>query len=188
MSAKRKLLVVDTETGGLDPHGDAIISIAAIVWHEGGIDDRFYKVIRDPEGSLAPRALEVNGFTPERIEAEGEDPLAVVLALENFLLKNDMRNRITTAGHNVAFDLGFLRRLYRLAGYDFEKRFSHRALCTMTALLFLEQAGKLSLHSLSLDAVCKHFALARETEDGKHNALSDADVTAKLLTRLIQLV
>jgi len=179
---KRKIVVLDTETGGLDPNTHSILSLGAVVWHDGGIDDTFYTLIAEPEIHADPAALKVNGLNLDTVRSEGADPLSAVLALNNFLLKNDLRGLVTVGGHNVSFDVGFVRRLFNLAGRKYP--FSHRSLCTQTAALLLEQAGRIDPPGTSLDVLCKLFGIQVRAggELGKHNALEDAKATALLLT------
>lgn len=190
MSAKRKLLIIDTETGGLDPMKQSILSLGAVVWNQGSIDDTFYVEIAEPEIIAEEAALKVNGMVVDTLREQGSSPSLAIAGLENFLLKNNLGTRVTLAGHNVSFDVGFLQRLYRLAAKDYGKRFSHRALCTMTAAMLLEQAGKLDQRSLGLNALCAAYGIVirEEGKEGRHNALEDAVATAKLLTKLLSLL
>jgi len=192
---KRKVLVVDVETGGLDPAINAILSVGALVFHQGAIEDRFYSIVNegDPQqggGKVDPEALKVNGFTHTRIQGEGRSPVEVVNAIEAMLAKNDMRGRITIVAHNAAFDMGFMKRLWARAGKDFNKRFSYRALCTQTGALLLEQAGRLQLPggSASLDSLTKLWGINLDRGDGLHNALDDAEACALVLKRQLEML
>jgi DNA polymerase III epsilon subunit-like protein len=181
---KRKLLVIDTETGGLNPECHAILSLAAVVYHDAP-EEHIHLVIKDPEGLLSSSALAVNGFTEERVNAEGVTPWEAVQRLKALLQKNDMRGRVTLVGHNLPFDVGFLRRLYRLAGEDFDAQFSHGGLDTKVAALLLEQAGRISMETASLI----HAAPAVGVKVTQaHDALSDALATAKALKRMLDLI
>lgn len=188
---KNRVLIIDTETGGLDPAEHSILSLAAVVWKDGAIDAKFQVVIREPQISTTLEALRINGFTGERLENEGVSPLTAVQSLNNFLLANDIRNRVTLGGHNVAFDIGFLKRLYRLAALtpkEYGVKFSHRAICTQTLALGLELAGVVNFGcGTSLNDLCKFFGIdIREGGTaGKHDALEDAVATGKLLTKLL---
>jgi DNA polymerase III epsilon subunit-like protein len=158
------------------------------------VEGKFQVVVREPQISTTLEALRINGFTGERLEAEGVSPLTAVLSLQNFLLLSDMRNRVTLAGHNVAFDIGFLKRLYRLAGMtekQYGTKFSHRSLCTQTLALALEAAGRVNFGcGTSLNALCKYFGIdIREgAEQGKHDALEDAEATARLLSKELAMI
>jgi DNA polymerase III epsilon subunit-like protein len=188
-----RLLVIDTETGGLDSAEHSILSLGAVIWNEGSIEAKFQVVIREPQMSTTLEALRINGFTHEIIENEGVVPLIAVQSLQNFLLMHDMRTRATLAGHNVSFDIGFLKRLYRLAGFgdkDYGKKFSHRALCTQTLAIALMAAGRCDFRSTGLNALCDYFNIViREGGKlGRHDALEDATATAKLLTAELALI
>lgn len=195
MSVKRKLLVVDVETGGLDPAVNAILSVGALVFHQGAIEDRFYSVIDEGAeirggGKIEDAALKVNGFTHWRIHDEGRTPLEAVNLIEAMMLKHDMRGRITIVAHNAAFDMGFIKRLYARAGRDFNKRFSYRALCTQTGALLLEQAGRLQLPrgSASLASLTKLWGIDLDRGDGTHNALDDAEACALVLKKQLDML
>ena len=190
MSAARKILVIDTETGGIDVTQYSILSLGAVIWSQGSIVDSIHILIHEPDLHCEDGALRVNGFTREQIMAEGISPGQAIQTLHNFLLKNDYRGKVVLAGHNVQFDIGFLRRLYRLAGQDFEKKFSYRPICTMTLALALELAERFSFRSTSLNALCIHFGIVirEHGATGVHNAEEDAKATAQLLTVLLNFI
>jgi DNA polymerase III epsilon subunit-like protein len=190
---RKRLLVIDCETGGLDCREHSILSLGAVIWNDNSIDAKFQVVIREPLMSTTLEALRINGFTNEIIENEGVSPSTAVQALQNFLLANDLRGRITLVGHNVAFDVGFLRRLYRLAGLSdkqYEKMFSHRVLCTQSLALALEAAGRCDFRRTSLDALCRYFKIdiREDASFGRHDALEDACAAAHLLTAELALI
>jgi len=191
MSQKRKLLIIDTETGGLDPAVQSILSIAAVVWNDGGIEDHYYTLVAEPEIVAEEGALKVNKLTVAQVQDEGVSPLAAFHGLQSMLQKHDMRTDVRLVGHNVAFDVGFLKRLLRLAGQEaaYRKMFSYRSLCTQTGALLLEQAGRIDLPggSASLDALVKLWAIKLDRTDG-HNALADAFATAGVLNKELAMI
>lgn len=191
MNGIRKLLLIDTETGGLDDRENAILSIAALVINQGAIEDEYYSLINEgvESGLIGNEALEINGLTLDQIEREGKSPFTVISELECMLLKHDMRGTVTLAGCNTQFDAGFLRRLYRISGRDASKRFSHRVICVQTGALLLEQAGAIVLPSgsASLESLCKLFSIPLDRSAG-HHALPDARATAGVLQKLIRIL
>jgi DNA polymerase III epsilon subunit-like protein len=163
------------------------------VWNDGSIEGKFQVVIREPNMKTTLEALRINGFTKEILETEGVSPVTAVLALQNFLLTHDLRSRVTLAGQNVGFDIGFLKRLYRIAGKtekEYTAKFSHRALCTQTLALGLEAADRCTFKSTGLNGLCDYFGIViREGgAEGRHDALEDATATAKLLTAELALI
>ncbi len=195
---KRKLLVVDTETAGLDAREHSILSFAAVIYQDGGIAGKFYTLVKEPlfcienltdeeKANGIRDAFEVNGIRLTDL-LDAPEPWLAAQQFVNWLARNELYGQQTLAGHKVEFDVSFLRRLWRLAGAtDFEARFGHRYLCTQSAALLLEQAGRLSLPggNASLDNVAGALGLVARTP-GYHNALDDALLTAQVLKRLIE--
>lgn len=184
---KRKLLVIDTETSGLDPQKNCILSLAAVVYHDGAIEDAKQWLVLDLNGEFDEEAMKLHGITKERLIAEGFSPWSVIRQMEQMLARHDMRGQVTLAGHNLPFDMGFLERLYRLAddpgGY--RKQFRYGGLCTKATALLMEQAGLLNITSSSLTEVAPALGLKHDSAEA-HDALTDALVTAQVLRRMIE--
>lgn len=195
---KRKLIVVDTETAGLDAAEQSILSFAAVVYQDGGIVGEFYSLVGEnplclnsrDEAEAAVGNLEkfqINAISMSDL-IDAPSPWTVVQKFKNWLGALELYGSQTLVAHNATFDSAFLRRLWRLAGEDFEKTFNHRMLCTQSIALFLEQSGRMNLPggSASLDNVAKIFGLARE--GAKHGALEDARLCAQVLAKMVQKV
>ena len=186
-----KLIVVDTETGGLDPARHSILSVAAVVWDSAELGDACEFFVAESVVEVAPTAILRNNIDVSWVCRNGISPAAAVEKLNSFLefhfpgLKDGQR--VALAGHNVAFDVGFLKRLYRLAGADYEKVFSHRVLDTASVARFLMLAGRLAVSGVGLDELLTHFGLTADLDE-RHSALGDAKVTAQLLQELVKLV
>jgi DNA polymerase III epsilon subunit-like protein len=56
----RKMLVIDTETGGLDPDVHSLLSIGAAVWSPGTIVDSIEVFISEDTVAVQPDALRKN--------------------------------------------------------------------------------------------------------------------------------
>lgn len=184
-----KLVVVDTETGGLDSETKSILSLGAVIVEDGIIIDEFYMVIREDEILVDEKALRINGFTKQKIVAVGESPETVVEHFIDFLRKHNLTKKATIAGHNVEFDIGFIKRLFRLAEResDYGKYFSHRTIDTQATARVLTLAERITTKSTSLDSLCQ--ILGVNVRKGKiHNALEDAKATAILLTGFIDMI
>lgn len=180
----RKLLVVDTETGGIDPARNAILSLAAVVYNDGP-EEHVHLLIKDPLGEVEERTLAIHGITPERLEAEGVTPWEAVTRVQQLLLRNDMRGKVTLAGHNLLFDVGFMKRLWEMCGLRFEDQFHYGGLDTKVAALLLMQAGRLNTEGSSLAAVGPAVGVKPWKE---HDALNDALATARTLKRMLGLI
>jgi DNA polymerase III epsilon subunit-like protein len=180
-----KIVVIDVETGGLDPALHSILTLGACIWDNGIIMDDFYVVIKEPELSITPEALKVNGLTEEQI-ALGVTPTEAVVALEQWAKRNGIYGRYTVGGHNISgFDMGFLKRLYRIACVKMP--FEYHVVDTMTAAILLKYAGKISVKNFKLDTLCQHYGIVIRADgaSGVHNSGEDAIATANLFTRLL---
>ncbi len=98
----KELVIFDVETTGLSPKdGDRIIEIAALKLRRLKPVDRFHTLI-NPEREISREAFEINGISQEMLEGK---PTAREV-LPGFL---DFIGSLPLAGHNISFDLGFLR-------------------------------------------------------------------------------
>ena len=72
MKRNQTYLVVDTETGGLDPKKHSILSIAGVVWQpRKNIEPLFDFYICEDEIKTTKRAMEVNKINLDTVEEEG---------------------------------------------------------------------------------------------------------------------
>lgn len=181
-----RVVVIDVETGGLDDREHSILTLGAAIWTDGVVDsETFHMHILEEELSVTPEALKVNGITQEQIN-QGMTPGFVVSAFEQWLHGKGIYGRATLGGHNIAgFDMGFMKRLYKLAGKKLP--FDYHVLDTMSVALLLKFAGRLPVPNVRLDTLCSHFGIKiREGGTaGKHRSDEDAVATAKLLTELM---
>lgn len=183
-----QLVVIDVETGGLDCEKHSILTLGAVVWRDGKLSPVFHMHILEPDPSVTPEALKVNGITEEDMK-HGMSPSFVITAFEAWLKEQGVKGRATLGGHNIAgFDMGFLRRLYRLGGKKLP--FDYHVLDTMSLALVMKFAGRVNIPNVKLDTLCGHFGISiREgNETGRHNSGEDALATAKLFTHLLAMV
>ena len=154
-------LVVDTETTGLDPAADKVVSVAG-VWtrvQEGPFRRESFLV--DPGRPIPPEASAVHHITDRHVA--GAPLLAQVLP---FFQKDDFDVYVA---HNAAFDFGFLPRAGR------------PVLCT------LRLARKLWPGLPKYSNQYLRYALGLEVPEAEglpaHEALADALVTSRLLLK-----
>lgn len=123
------IMVFDFETGGFDCRKQPAIEFAAI-WLDP-VDfkhiDSYEAVIKAyNDMEIDPKALEVNGITPEEIE-DGEELAVVVkeiIARTEAVNKGQMRGKkCILAGQSVQFDIGFLQAIFKETKQDLSKIF-----------------------------------------------------------------
>ena len=187
MTMKNTFLVVDTETGGLSCKKNSILSIAGVVWQpRGEITKLFDLYIKEPELNVEEKALKINKIDLNVINKEGFSPFEAVKRIKIALNKRFglSRKPIQLVGHNVAFDLGFIRRLYRLAQQDMSLDFRDRALDSCSILQFLMISGKVKGFRASADVLFESAGV-EIAENDRHTAMGDALATAKSLDILL---
>ena len=180
-----RLLFIDTETGGLDPQKHSLLSIALVVWEDCNIIDSLELLINDGVLLVTDEALAINKII---IEDHIKDALNPAIATEKLLLFIDKHftgnNKITLAGHNVHFDVAFLKTFLSKNNKKFSNYFSHRIVDTSSILYYLFLSGVINQKAISSDKAFEHFEIHVQ---GRHTALGDAIATAELFTKLLSL-
>jgi DNA polymerase-3 subunit epsilon len=172
-----RFVVLDSETTGLNPKTDRIISIGAVAVQEGDIhlEDAFDVLLKVEANTPA---VTVHGITRD----EAKDGLDEAEALHQFL---DYLRDGVIVGHHIGHDIGTLD-----AGYEREWGFQlqNRSLDTMDLTLHLERdgafRGRPPIHRFTLDSLCEMCGV--EPHD-RHTASGDAFLTAQVFLRLLKL-
>ncbi len=183
---KDKLLFIDTETGGLDPGRHSLLSVAMVIWENREIIDSNEVLINDGILSVTREALSVNRID---IEEHKKRALPSPQAIEKILVfigeHFKREEKITLAGHNVHFDVSFLKIFFTHNNKDFSDLFSHRIIDTSSILYYLYLAGQIKQRAVSSDEA---FDLFNIRVEGRHTALGDAVATAELFTMLLDMI
>ena len=161
----RKLVFVDTETTGLKPGKDKaeIIEVAVIVEEPNGFVRHWATKIKPQHIETAhPKALEVNGYTPQKWAYAIEPEVAAQQLV--FLLKD-----ATLIGHSVDFDVRFLDHLFDCCGLSFR---ASDLPSIDTKKLADEHLKPLGLKSASLVSCCDFFGWDRSQA---HTAEADTE-------------
>jgi len=162
--------VFDTETTGLDPVHDEIISIGAVRVLGGRLlrQESFDRLV-DPGRSVPAGSIAVHGITTSMVR--GQPSIDDVLPL--FARYAD---DTVLVGHNVGFDMRLLREKEERTGI----RFGQPVLDT----LLLDAALHPDFEEHSLEAIAGRLGVEVV---GRHTALGDATVTAEVFLRLVTL-
>jgi DNA polymerase-3 subunit epsilon len=185
MKHRDKILFIDTETGGLDPKNHSLLSVGLVLWRECKIFDIQEVFVNDGKLNATREALEINGIDLDQHRKTSVAPGKAIRQMIQFMKRNfDTSELITLAGHNVGFDISFVRFLFESQNYRFADYFSHRSIDTSSILHYLYFTGKLESKIVSSTDAFKHFGIEVA---GRHTALGDAIATAELFTKLIEL-
>lgn len=172
---KPNIIYLDFETSGLDPKRHAVLQAAWIVERNGEVlQERVFDVQPDKNDDLCMAALEINNFTLDRCKA-GKYMSNVLSVFKQDCLQAAAPR---LCGHNIQFDLSFLR---EAADRAHENLFLYldtkKYLDTAAIARYLDYMGELSLDRYNLDACCTHFGIVN---DKAHDALGDIRATRRL--------
>ena len=172
-----RFVVLDSETTGLNPRKDRIVTIGAIavVNHEVLIEDSFEALLKVQYNSSA---VTIHGVTREESLTGLDEPEA----LRQFL---EYLGDGIIVGHHIGHDVETFN-----AGYErhFGFRLENPSLDTMALTLHLERDGAFgdrdAIQQFSLDALCTLFGIIPHD---RHTAAGDAFMTALVFQRLLRL-
>jgi DNA polymerase-3 subunit epsilon len=166
----RRLVLLDTETTGLDPAtGDRVIEVAAIELINDLATDQFFHALIHPERDIPEEATRIHGFRLS--DLEGKPSFAEIAdGLLEFLGDSHV------VAHNAPFDFGFLNS--ELGRIGLEPLDSGRMIDTLS-LARTRFPGM----PLSLDALCRRFDIDLSLRT-THNALLDCRLLAEVWVEL----
>lgn len=181
-----RLLVLDTETGGLDATRHSLLSLGLVALVDGRVAAERELLVRHEPYVVTGGGMKVNRIDLAAHHAKALAPEAAADALEAFCADHLGEGPVTLVGHNIAFDRAFLGTFLASLGRELEPRFSHRTVDTHALAFGLQQAGRLPADlRLSSDGLFAHFAIA-VPEPLRHTALGDARATAELYLKLVE--
>lgn len=179
-----KIMFLDVETGGLDEIENSLLSVGLFIWDKGNIIEGKEIFICKEQYNTVQAALDINKINLDELRIKGISEEKAIEEIESFCFKYFNKEKVILGGHNVTFDIGFIKALYRRNNKDFYSRFSYRFLDTGSILRFMHLQGKLENDIFSSDKAFEFFGITFE-ENKRHTALGDAEATAKLLSKLI---
>lgn len=180
-----KLLFVDTETGGLNPQIHSLLSIGLVIWQEYNVIDSCEIQINDGKLIATNEALGVNKIDIENHKKVSVDSKEAIKKIIDFIQKHFNGELVTVAGHNVNFDINFIKIFFSRNNYEFRNYFSHRVVDTSSILYFLYLSRKIRYKTISSQ---KAFDLFNIKVEKRHSALGDALATAQLFSILLKLI
>ena len=181
-----KLLITDTETGGLDPTKQDVLTLGFALWEDNKILDRIEFKVSKEEYRTTEEAMKVNKINLEELRKEGKKEKEIIKELIAFIKKNFGKEKPMLCGHNVNFDKDFIRALFERNFFNYESSFGYRTLDTMSIMTFLFLQGKTETRLGRLDDAIIYFNL-EIPEKERHTALGDVLVTIKVLEKMLVL-
>ncbi|AFZ67384.1 3'-5' exonuclease [Deinococcus peraridilitoris] len=175
------IVFVDVETGGLDPERHSLLTVGLVTLdtRTGELSRPTLLKVRDTPYRVEAEALEINRIDLQSHHGQAAEREHAAHELHAYL-QYRRKKRVMVGGHNVSFDLRFLRALLPswnevvLGGVIDTKVIAH----------FLMHTGALPrLQSSRLEDLAAHFDVRYEA----HDALEDARATALVYARMLKL-
>lgn len=178
-------VVVDVETGGIDPNIHALLEVAVVLIEPNELGqltrgETFFEHVRPFEGAiLDPKSLEFNKidpYQPLRFALDEKEALNNLFAPIAAAVKRHRCQRAVLVGHNAWFDLLFMKQAIMRTKL---KSPFHDFTCFDTATLAGVNYGQTVL--------AKALAVAGIPFDSHeaHSAIYDAEKTADLFCQMI---
>ena len=167
--ADKSYVVFDLETTGFSPEKNRIIEFGAVKVENGEITGRFSEFV-NPQVPIPYRITQLTGISDDMVI--NADPIEKVLP--RFL---SFSEGCILVGHNVTFDIGFVRENCRRLGYG----------CPFTTVdtLGISRALLPGHAKYTLDAVAKVLGV---TLLNHHRAVDDAECTAEIFRKLLPML
>ena len=159
-------VVFDLETTGLEAAKDEIIEFGACKIVHGRIDETFSSFVK-PNKHIPKEITTLTGITDDMVK----DAPTINYVMPDFYKFCD---GATLVGHNVAFDLGFVKVAGKKLSYDL----SHQTMDTME----MARTKLPGLKNYKLGTVVDTLGVVL---DNAHRAINDATATAKVFLKLL---
>ncbi|MEJ5172448.1 MAG: 3'-5' exonuclease [Hydrogenothermaceae bacterium] len=168
-----EFVAFDTETTGLDPKKDEILSIGAVKIKENKIElrDRFYTVIK-PNFPINEETIKIHGLRKKDLE----NGIPIEDAVEKFLYFIGSR---TLVGYYLEFDVAMINKYTRkMIGIELPNK-----QIEVSGMYYDYKIGKIpqGFVDLRFDSILKDLNIPTF---GKHDALNDAIMTALVFLHL----
>lgn len=182
-----RVLVFDTETGGLDPKKHSVFSVGALVGDldTGEIIDMFeclHKLDSVDAYQYTAKAVEIHGITPEQAFREGI-PTAEIR--DKFMDLYQNHGAAIIGGHNIEYDVRMMS--YQIYGFEpqqFEANFTYRKLDTLPMIrLFTGHDNVQSGASLTQAVKLLNIDMADYGKNKFHAALFDSICSFRLMAK-----
>ncbi len=167
------IAVVDTETTGASAEfGHRVIEIGIVRIVGGQIVGKYQQLI-DPERRISPGVTALTGISQAMVAGQPTFFQQLPVAME-------LLHGAVVMGHNVRFDLSFLRKEFRRAGTELTTALGAQMPVIDTVRIARRRFGR---GGNSLQTLSRRLGI---TPTVAHRALADAETTAQVFERLIE--
>lgn len=183
-----KYIAFDTETTGLDANVNNLLTATFIVLDTDLNElDRLNISLKSESYTINAKAMEVNKIDIVKHQTNSKDLIDTKAQLINFLKKNKTNFYLTPVGHNIQFDIQFIK---KLLGDEYNNYFSYNSVDTIVIANFLKMCGKLpERQPVSLSKLSEYYGIGglRTGDEAFHTSEYDTEITVKLLKKFVEL-
>tara|TARA_B100000614_G_scaffold7625_1_gene7182 strand:- start:93929 stop:97996 length:4068 start_codon:yes stop_codon:yes gene_type:complete len=160
-------IVFDIETTGFNVIREKIIEIGAVKVKDGKVVDKFSSFV-NPEKTIPQDCIDVVGITDDMVK----DADTIDIVLPKFM---KFIEGYTLIAHNAEFDMGHMKQNAKKLGLNFSNKYIDSLDISRSILINNKKHG--------LKDLAKHFGF----DFRHHRALEDAEVTAKVIDKLLKM-
>lgn len=183
MNIEPYYIVIDTETGGLNPLRNSLLQVGMEVVSRNLelIDAVKINIKSSPDLYTTKEALSINGIIPEEHDAHPDtlSPHYASAKLVDLLYywRGKSRNKLIPCGWNPSFDVGFI--VQQLAGPMWGAVCTYFNYDIASVAQFKKSHGHIPDDLRGLHATAKWCGISVDLE-AKHSAIVDAEITRQL--------
>lgn len=183
-----KVLIYDTETGGLDPEVHSVFSLGALVGDldTGQVLEQFealHKLDSIDDYNFTDKAIEVHGITPTEAFTKGVETTELQ---DRFVDLWNSHGAEIIGGHNEAYDRRMMAfQIFKCTLPEFEANFTYRSIDSSSiSRLWTGNNDAPSGATLKQVAKAMKIDLSDIGKDGYHGALYDTIVCFRILCKI----
>lgn len=179
----RDYIILDTETGGLNPKEHSLLSIGIVFVKDGRVVEKKEWKVKSNTYNVTPQALKINQIDLTELYEHGD---TIEQIRKDFIITmKDLYkgSKPTLVGHNIGFDIGFIYSNL-LEKQAWESFVSYRNIDTAGIARFLQDIKVLNIKKVDLSSLMVFFNLGNELSEGRHSALFDAECTWTIFCKM----
>lgn len=181
-----KQLFFDSETTGLDPIKNDILTLGGIIEINGEVKEEFYIEMQPfSYENISQYALDVNGLKIEDIkkyQTPQEAYKKLIAIFSKYINKFNKNDKFMAIGHNVKFDIDFLTQFFLKNNDKYLGSYiDYHFMDTMVLLNTMMYKKAIQLENCKLVTASKHFGIELDA----HNAMNDIRATRTLFKMLM---
>lgn len=188
-----KLVVIDTETTGLDDRKHAMVQASGKILIGGKEVSSFdFKVQPFKDDEIDDQALQVNHLTIDDL-ISFPSPSSVVREMKEYFYQfvdhDDPKDLLTMVGFNIKFDQGFMRSFFYKCGAinSFKNIFHYKTIDVQSLVLGYLFANNLDRSMIAFHQKdCAKAIGIKVDEERLHEASEDSSLSLKIFERMLE--